>query len=142
MTTGDNNARGNSRRRESNRADLVWQMWYGYSPEDAAARVGMSPRTLQRHITALLESDPDPDDFVTREVIARLRHRDPRSGPDNAWEATAPAPAPNGRVFHDYAYGQSRPDLRPAITAEMVEQERRAAILEAVARLTAEAAAS
>lgn len=102
MTTAEGRLKGNQSRQTCNRADLVWQLWYGYSPEDAAARVGISSRTLQRHINALLESTPDPDDWITAEVIGRLRHR--ADHPGERWENTVPVSRPrNGREFHDYA---------------------------------------
>ena len=128
-------AEGNNRRRTSNRTDLVWQMWYGYSPEDAARRVGVSPRTLHRHVAEL----PDPGDFVTAEVIARLRRRSTHAGegPGRWWQedAVAAISPHNGRPFHDYTYGQSRPELRPAVP-EVTDQDRQAAVARAVARLT------
>lgn len=130
-------AEGNRSRRETNQAELVWQMWYGYSPEDAAERVGVSARTLQRHITALLDA-VGPHDAVTAEVVDRLRRRSAHAGQGSGqwWQEDAVSAPRTGRPFHNYAYGQSRPDLRPAIPEVTDQEARLAAVAAAVARLT------
>jgi hypothetical protein len=113
MTNPNGGAQGRGRAL-LNRADLVWLIWYGYSPQDAAARMGLSPKTMQRHINALLADPADPDDWITAEVVARLRRRG--AVPGERWEDTVPRDPPrNGYPFHDYATGASRPGLRPAV---------------------------